>query len=81
MASKLRWNISRNSATVITGIANTSRNWTTRIIHVNTGIRISDMPLARMFRTVVMRLSAPVSEAMPVICSPSAQKSMPLVGE
>ena len=28
-----------------------------------------------------MRLMALVSEAMPVICSPSAQKSIPLVGE
>ena len=67
MASNWRWNISRNSATVITGMANSSRNWMTRIIHVNTGMRISDMPLVRMLRAVTIRLMAPVSEAMPVI--------------
>ena len=43
-APKLRWNISRNSATVMTGMANTSRNCTTRIIHVKTGIFIRLMP-------------------------------------
>ena len=44
VASNERWNISRNSATVITGIANTSRNCTTSTIHVKIGIFISDMP-------------------------------------
>ena len=48
VASNSRWNMSRNSATVITGMANSSRNWMTRTIQVNTGIRISDMPLVRM---------------------------------
>ena len=48
VASNSRWKISSTSATVITGMANSSRNWITRIIHVNTGIRISDMPLVRM---------------------------------
>ena len=81
VAPKLRWNISRNSATVMTGMANSSRNCTTRIIHVKTGIFISFMPGARMLRTVTIRLIAPVSEAMPVICRPSAQKSMPWLGE
>ena len=56
VASNVRWNISRNSATVITGMANNNRNWMTRIIHVNTGMRISDMPLVRMLRAVTMRL-------------------------
>ena len=51
----------------MTGMANSSRNWMTRIIHVNTGMRISDMPFVRMLSTVTMRLMAPVSEAMPVI--------------
>ena len=53
----------------------------TRIIHVNTGMRISDMPLVRMLSAVTIRLMAPVCEAMPVISRPSAQKSMPFVGE
>ena len=81
VASNVRWNISRNSATVITGMANSRRNWMTRIIHVNTGMRISDMPLVRMLRAVTMRLIALVSEAMPVISRPSVQKSMPCDGE
>ena len=62
-------------------MANSRRNWITTIIHVNTGIRINDIPLARMLRAVVMRLIAPVREAMPVICRPRAQKSTPFVGE
>jgi hypothetical protein len=73
--------VSRNSATEMTGMAKTRRNWITTIIQVNTGIRINDIPFARMLRTVVMRLIAPVREAMPVICRPRAQKSTPLVGE
>ena len=32
--------MSRNSATVMTGMANSSRNWTTRTIHVKIGIFI-----------------------------------------
>ncbi len=81
MAPNSRWNVSRNSATVITGMANSSRNWVTSTIHVNTGIFINFMPGARMLRMVTIRLIAPVSEAMPVICRPSAQKSTPWLGE
>ena len=44
----------------MTGMANSSRNWITRIIHVNTGMRISVMPLVRMLSTVTIRLIAPV---------------------
>ncbi len=53
----------------------------TRAIHVKIGIFISDMPGARMLRAVTIRLTAPVSDAMPVIWRPSAQKSMPCDGE
>ena len=81
MAPNSRWNISSTSATVITGMANSSRNWMTSTIHVNTGMRISDMPLVRMLSAVTIRLMAPVCEAMPVIIRPRAQMSMPLVGE
>ena len=66
---------------MITGIANSRRNCTTSAIHVKIGIFMSDMPGARMFKAVTMRLTAPESEAMPVIWIPSAQKSMPCVGE
>src|SRR3954454_2602587 len=65
----------------MTGMANRSRNWTTRTIHVKIGIFISVMPGAHMLRMVTMRLMAPVNEAMPVICRPSDQQSTPCVGE
>jgi hypothetical protein len=73
--------MSRNSATVMTGIAKSSRNCTTVTIQVNTGIFINVMPGARMFSTVTMRLIAPVRDAIPVICRPRAQKSTPWLGE
>ena len=81
VAPKRRWNSSRKSATVITGMANSSRNWVTVAIHVNTGIRINFIPGARMLSTVVIRLIALVSDAMPVISSASAHTSTPFVGE
>jgi hypothetical protein len=62
-------------------MANTSRNWTTRIIQLNTGMRMRLMPGARMLRMVTIRLMAPVREARPVIWSARTQKSMPCVGE
>src|SRR6476646_5692384 len=80
-ALKTRLNINRNSATVMTGMAKTSRNCTTSTIHVKIGIFINVMPGARMLRTVTIRLSALVNEAIPVICRPSDQKSTPCVGE
>ena len=48
-------------------MANSSRNWTTRVIQVKTGIFMSVMPGARMLSTVTIRLIAPASEAMPVM--------------
>ena len=65
----------------MTGMANSSRNCVTSVIQVNTGIRMSVMPGARMLSTVTMRLTAPVSEAMPVMIRPMFQKSMPWLGE
>ena len=62
-------------------MANNSRNWVTSTIHVKIGIFIKVMPGARMLMTVTIRLMALVSDAMPVICNPSVQKSMPFVGE
>jgi len=53
----------------------------TRVIQVNTGMRMRVMPGQRMFNTVTMRLTAPVSEAMPVMIRPRFQKSMPWPGE
>ena len=45
-------------AAVMIGMANTVRNATTVIIQVNTGMRISVMPGARMLRMVTMKLIA-----------------------
>ncbi len=67
-----RSNISRNSATVMTGRANTSRNCTMKVIQVNTGIFIRVMPGARMLSTVTVRLIAETVEAMPMISRPTA---------
>ncbi len=81
VASNDRWNDNRKSATVMTGMAKSSRNCTTRTIQVKIGMRMSFMPGARMLRMVTIRLIEPVSDAIPVICRPSTQKSMPCVGE
>ena len=71
-APKRRSKISRNNATVITGNANSSRNWVISSIQVRTGIRIRVMPGARRLRQVTIRFIADTSEAMPRICSPIA---------
>ena len=72
LASNVRSSVSSTRATEMTGIANTSSIWVTNDIHVNTGIFIIDMPGARRLSTVTIRLIAPTSEAMPVICRPRA---------
>ena len=64
--------MSRNSAIEITGMANTSRIWVTKLIQVNTGIRMSVMPGARRLSTVTTRFTPPTRLAMPVICRPMA---------
>ena len=65
----------------MTGIANNSKNCVTRIIQVKMGMRIIFIPGARILRMVTIKLMAPVSEAIPVICKPSVQKSIPWLGE
>ena len=65
MVSKLRSKNTMIIAAVMIGIANTVRNATTSIIHVNTGIRMSVMPGARMLRMVTMKLIADVVDPMP----------------
>ena len=68
------------SATVMTGKASTSRKDVMSVIHVKSGIRISDMPGARMLIMVTMKLKAAASDAMPSTCRLIAQKSMPCPG-
>ncbi len=55
--------------------------WVTKLIQVNTGMRMSFMPGARMLMIVAMKLNAAAREATPRICSPIAQKSMFIPGE
>ena len=64
----------------MTGNARIRRNAVTSVIHVNSGIRISDMPGARMFRIVTMKLNAAAREAIPSTCRLRIQKSMPCPG-
>ena len=73
LASKMRSNISWKSATAMIGIAKMIRNDVTSDIQTNSGIRNSDMPGARMFRIVTMKLKPPAIEAMPRIYNPSIQ--------
>jgi hypothetical protein len=81
LAPYSRSNMSRNSATVMTGMAKSSRNCATSDIHTKIGMRMRVMPGARMLRHVTIRLMAPSREAMPAICRPRLQKSMPCPGE
>ena len=62
---KARSKNSSISATVITGNASTSRIAVTSVIHVNSGIRMSVMPGARMLRMVTMKLNDAASDATP----------------
>ena len=62
---KSRSNISRNTATVMTGRANASRNCVTRPIHVKTGILNNVMPGARRVSTLANRLTPVRMPAMP----------------
>ena len=80
MVSKFRSKNTMISAAVMMGMANTVRNATTSIIHVNTGIRMSVIPGARMLRIVTMKLIADVVDPMPSSTMPTAQKSGPFPG-
>ncbi len=69
------------SATVIAGKASTSRNWVTKLIQTNTGIRMRVMPGARMLMIVTRKLKPASIDERPRICRPSIQKSMVCFGE
>ena len=72
LASNVRSKLRSTRATVMTGKAKSSKNWTTRIIQVKTGIRSMVIPGALILTIVTMRLIEPTREAMPTIWSPSA---------
>ena len=76
LAPNSRSNMSRNNATVMTGMAKSSSICATRLIQTKTGMRIRLMPGARRLRMVTIRFTAPLSDAMPRICRPNTQKSM-----
>ena len=50
------------------------------IVHVNSGIRDSRIPGARMLWMVQMKLMAPVIDERPTMCRPTIQKSWPSPG-
>ena len=68
------------SAAVTVGIANTVSTAITRIIQTNTGMRSKVMPGARKFKIVTMKLRPEVTEPMPSMIRPTAQKSAPWLG-
>ena len=70
-----------NRATAMIGSENSSRKATTIVIQMNTGIRSSRMPFARMLNTVTRKFTAEISDAMPRICNPSRAKSTAAPGE
>ena len=51
------------------------RNWTTSVIHTNTGMRIKVIPGARMLRMVTMKLTAAITDETPRISRLRVQKS------
>jgi len=62
---------------VIAGNANTISRDTINVIQVKTGSRIIFMPGARMLIMVAMKFIDALKEAMPRICRPMIQKSVP----
>ena len=76
-----RSNVMRNRATASTGSAVIIRKLVTSAIQLNSGTRIMRMPGARMLMIVVMKLTPPMIDATPRICSPNPQKSMFMPGE
>jgi len=77
---KLRSKKTIVSAAVTGGMAKRVRNAVTSIIHVKTGIRMRVMPGARQLRIVTMKFSAEVTDPMPNMMIPMAQKSAPRPG-
>ena len=67
MVPNIRSNTKNTKATVMTGKAVTMMNCVMNAIHVNTGMRMSFMPGARMLMMVAMKLNAAASEAIPRI--------------
>ena len=63
---------------VIAGNANMISRETNNGIQVKTGMRIIFMPGARMLRIVATKFMAAPKDAMPRICRPRIQKSVPM---
>ena len=77
MVLKKRSNINRMSPTVIDGNASSSSTIVINDIHVKMGMRMKDMPGARMLRMVTMMLIAPAIEEMPSRCTAKIAMSSP----
>ena len=68
---KFRSSISSMRPTVITGNARMIKNEVIRVIQIKTGIRIRDIPGARMLTIVTMKLKPAAIEAVPSTSSPT----------
>src|SRR5262249_13046875 len=73
--------IRKISAHVIGGKASRTRNCTTRVIQVKSGIRMKLRPGARRFRIVTMKFTAARIDEAPRIWRLKVQKSTPRFGE
>ena len=65
---------------MITGNASTIRMFVMKVIHVNKGRRIKDIPGARMLIIVTRKLKDAARDAMPSTCKLTIQKSIPVPG-
>jgi hypothetical protein len=68
-------------ASITAGMAKTTMNEVTSIAQTKSGMRLSDMPGARCFKTVVMMLTAAASDEISVKVIICAQTSTLLPGE
>src|SRR3954451_20943272 len=66
---------------VTAGNANTIMNAMPRIAHTNVGMRLSDIPGARILNVVTMKFTAPAVDDTPTKITPSPQKSRLSPGE
>src|SRR3954451_4138101 len=76
LVPKLRSKVISMRATVMIGKAKIIRNDVTKVIQVNTGMRMSDMPGARRLMNLNTKLKAPAIDAVPSTSRASDQKSV-----
>lgn len=70
LAPKIRSKVSSTRPTVIAGNANNMMAEVINVVHENIGIRIKDMPGARIVMIVARKFRPPINVPKPAICSP-----------